>query len=281
MIVFKTVELLQNYISKQKKESKKIGFVPTMGALHAGHISLIETSKQKNLLTVCSIFVNPTQFNDPKDFENYPITIEADILLLEENNCDVLFLPSMNEIYPSHLSTQQYQLGFLETILEGKYRPGHFQGVCQVVDRLLQIVNPHFLFLGQKDFQQCKVIELLIQLQQIPTHLIICETQRELNGLAMSSRNKRLQATEIEKATNIYKALNIVKQKIEEQPLSTLKEEAIEFLLNNGFEKVDYIDVCDATTLTSISAYEKNKPTVIVVAAFLNGIRLIDNILLS
>ncbi len=281
MIVFKTVELLQNYISKQKKESKEIGFVPTMGALHAGHISLIEASKEKNLLTVCSIFVNPTQFNDPKDFENYPITIEADILLLEENNCDVLFLPSMNEIYPSHLSTKKYPLGFLETVLEGKYRPGHFQGVCQVVDRLLQIVNPHFLFLGQKDFQQCKVIELLIQLQQIPTHLIICETQRELNGLAMSSRNKRLQATEIEKATNIYKALNIVKQKIEEQPLSTLKEEAIDFLLNNGFEKVDYIDVCDATTLKSISAYEKNKPTVIVVAAFLNGIRLIDNILLS
>ena len=163
MILLKKLELRIPGHSAEK--GKTIGFVPTMGALHAGHISLIKASKNENPITVCSIFVNPTQFNDPKDFEKYPVTIEKDIDMLKEAGCDVLFLPSVEEMYPEGIVTENhYDLGYLETILEGKFRPGHFQGVCMVMQRLLKIVSRIDLYLGQKDYQQCMVIKRLIEL---------------------------------------------------------------------------------------------------------------------
>src|ERR1700750_2070008 len=155
MIICKTIDSLHNVIFPADKPRGSIGFVPTMGALHEGHLSLIKLSKEVDTLTVCSIFVNPTQFNDPRDFQKYPITIENDIILLENAGTDVLFLPELDEMYPDGTKNlETYDLGYLETILEGKYRPGHFQGVCQVMRRLLQLVRPDELFMGQKDYQQ-------------------------------------------------------------------------------------------------------------------------------
>ena len=196
MIIYKESAALNIKLQKIKSEDQKIGFVPTMGALHAGHISLINDSREMGNTTVCSIFVNPTQFNDQKDFEKYPVDIEKDIYLLEKAGTEILFLPSVKEMYPEGLTTlYQYDLGFLETILEGFYRPGHFQGVCRIVHKLLNIVQPHHLFMGQKDYQQCMVIKRLITDYSINTQLNIVATERENSGLAMSSRNLRLSAT--------------------------------------------------------------------------------------
>ena len=195
MVLLKNATDLYNYLDSQRKNHISIGFVPTMGALHEGHLSLLAKSKKENSITVCSIFINPTQFNDPLDFEKYPVTIEQDIQKLDSIDCDILFLPSVDEIYPDGLNYNiHFALGELETIWEGKYRPGHFQGVCLVVKRLLEIVQPDMLFLGQKDFQQCKVIAKLIEILNFEKKiaLIICPTMREPDGLAMSSRNMRL-----------------------------------------------------------------------------------------
>src|SRR5436190_4833396 len=191
MILFKKEADLHNWLDVQQKKDRQVGFIPTMGALHQGHISLIKSSKINEAITVCSIFVNPTQFNDRKDFNKYPATPENDIYLLEKADCDVLFMPSEREIYPDSFNKTHYDLGYLETILEGKYRPGHFQGVCKVMDRLLHIVNPSHLYLGQKDYQQCMVIRKLIQIVGLSksVEITVSSTLRENDGLAMSSCN--------------------------------------------------------------------------------------------
>src|SRR6201995_3614662 len=184
MILFRRTGDLAGWLKSQKEAGKSIGFVPTLGALHAGHISLIDISKKTTTLTVCSIFVNPTQFNDPKDFEKYPKTIEKDIILLENAGVEVLFLPELDEMYPDGTKNlETYDLGPLETILEGKYRPGHFQGVCQVMRRLLELVRPDDLFMGQKDYQQCMVVARLLELMGMGTKLHPCPIVREADGL--------------------------------------------------------------------------------------------------
>ena len=204
MIILKSATEVARFVMEKHKNGAVIGLVPTMGALHQGHISLLEKSKQLSSITVSSIFVNPTQFNNASDFEKYPITIEKDIDMLEAAGCDMLFLPSVFEMYPyGTAKLPNYNLGFLETVLEGKFRPGHFQGVCQVVDRLLNIILPDLLFLGQKDYQQCMVIGKMKELVKINTQIIICPTLREPNGLAMSSRNLRLTSDEKKKASKI------------------------------------------------------------------------------
>jgi pantoate--beta-alanine ligase len=177
MVLFKTADKLHNYLDLKRKQGKTCGFVPTMGALHAGHISLVKACKKDNDLCVVSIFVNPTQFNDKADFEKYPLTPEQDIALLEQHGCDILFMPPASEIYPGGIiPSHHYELGELETVLEGKFRPGHFQGVCMVVDRLLQLVQPNRLYLGQKDYQQCMVITRLLALQHPSVELKIEST---------------------------------------------------------------------------------------------------------
>jgi pantoate--beta-alanine ligase len=280
MILFKKASELSEYLAIQRKKGLKVGFVPTMGALHNGHISLINACKKQNDLTICSIFVNPTQFNDPNDFEKYPKTIEADIYLLEKEGCDIVFLPSVDEIYPSETPTIHYELGFLETVLEGKFRPGHFQGVCQVVHRLLQIVTPNQLFLGQKDYQQCMVIKKLIALTNTPTQLIIGATQREASGLAMSSRNMRLTDNERKNAISIYKTLSLIQKEIKPGDLQKLKQKSSEYLTSKGFV-VDYVEIVDAATLQLIDNWNGSTPLVTLAAAFLNNVRLIDNILIN
>ncbi|TKK68878.1 pantoate--beta-alanine ligase [Ilyomonas limi] len=282
MIIFKKVVALHQFITSLKQQNKTIGFVPTMGALHQGHLSLIDACKKACDVTVCSIFVNPTQFNDPKDFEKYPITLEQDMLLLTQHEMDILFLPSVNEIYPAGVHTlPHYNLGALENILEGKYRPGHFQGVCQVVDRLLNIVQPDKLFLGRKDYQQCMVINKLIELKQLPIALSIQPTLREEDGLAMSSRNMRLTAAGRKKAVVLYRTLLFIKENAFKKGIPVLIEEAKAKLLASGFEKIDYITVADANTLQEIKALGASANAVVLAAAFLDGVRLIDNLSLS
>jgi pantoate--beta-alanine ligase len=281
MIIFKKVSPLQNKLQQLKNSNKKIGFVPTMGALHNGHLSLIKQSKINDAATICSIFVNPTQFNDKKDFEKYPITLENDIYLLEKENTDVLFMPAVDEIYPEGLQTNfHYDLGYLETILEGFYRPGHFQGVCRVMHKLLNIVQPDDLFMGQKDYQQCMVIKKLIELYNIPTRLHLVPTQREENGLAMSSRNMRLSTEANQNASAIFKALSFIKNNISLLSIEELKEKATTIILDTGFEKIDYIEICDADTLMPLNKSQQTK-MVALIAAFIEGIRLIDNMLLN
>lgn len=280
MIIFKKAGDLQFFL---KDKANLTGFVPTMGALHSGHISLINTSKQVNSHTVCSIFVNPVQFNDPKDYEKYPVTIEKDIRMLEQAGCDVLFLPSVHEIYPQ--GTEQslkYDLGYLETVLEGKYRPGHFQGVCMVMDRLLHIVTCRNLYIGQKDYQQCMVIKKLVELKNLQQSITvnICPTLREKDGLAMSSRNMRLNEDEREKAVAIYHALCYLKKNCAAGNLDQIKWHAEEMLKQNGFNP-DYIEIADAENLSAVNEWNGKTKTVALIAAFLNDVRLIDNMVLN
>ena len=277
MIIFKKKIDISNYIVNYKKTSGKIGFIPTMGALHKGHISLIEASKRTDTLTICSIFVNPTQFNNTADFEKYPVTIEKDIDMLEKAGCNVLFLPSVEEIYPEDSSTTlPYELGFIETVLDGKYRPGHFQGVCNVVQRLLDIVQPNTIYLGQKDYQQCIIIKKLTELIQSPTQIIVCPTLRESDGLAMSSRNMRLTSVERMKAVKISEVLLFIKQEIKPGNLQDLKQRCINYLTYEGYN-VDYVEIADATNLTLLQNWDGKTKLVALVAAFLNEVRLIDN----
>lgn len=279
MIIFKKSADLQAFLQKKVLSGAKIGFAPTMGALHYGHISLINACKATTNVTVSSIFVNPTQFNDPKDFEKYPITIERDIDMLEQAGCDALLLPSVAEMYPTGIhNLPHYDLGFVETILDGKYRPGHFQGVCQVVHRLLDIVKPDVLFLGQKDYQQCMVIKKMISLTGLSTSITICPTLRETDGLAMSSRNMRLSTEERKKAVLISQTLQFVQQSIKPGYLGDVKERAFNYLNEEGF-KTDYIEIANAENLHLQEFWDGNMPLVVLAAAYLNEVRLIDNML--
>jgi len=281
MILFKKGDELKKYLIKKASDRHSIGFVPTMGALHEGHLSLIRAAKEKTDIVVCSIFVNPTQFNDQQDYLHYPKTIDQDIFLLEKSTCDVLFLPDVEEVYPDGYLPIHYELGSLETLLEGKYRPGHFQGVCQVVDRLLEIVMPSHLFLGQKDYQQCMVIERLISIKQYPTELCIVPTMREASGLAMSSRNLRLNEEDRIKAAVIHSGLTSIKSKLKSGPVQQLCDEATANLVKAGFDKVDYISISNAKTLEPIEEWDGQTPLVVLAAVFLSGVRLIDNIPLT
>jgi pantoate--beta-alanine ligase len=281
MILFKKAADISDYVRKEISRGQKIGFAPTMGALHQGHISLVETSVLENDITLSSIFINPTQFNDQKDFEKYPVTLEKDIYLLEKAGCDVLFLPQVSEIYPHGTTAKmKYELGYLDTVLEGKYRPGHFQGVCQVVHRLLDIVVPHRLYIGQKDYQQCLVIKKLVELVGSPVEIRICPTTRESDGLAMSSRNLRLSPEDRKKANRIIGALSGMREKMHPGLLAAIEEEAIDALTQDGF-KVDYVEIANAESLQLPETWDGNQKMVALVAAFLDDVRLIDNLLLN
>ncbi|MGB8193173.1 MAG: pantoate--beta-alanine ligase [Chitinophagaceae bacterium] len=282
MIVLTKADDLRAHISSARRNGEKIGFVPTMGALHEGHLSLIKDARRETGQTVCSIFVNPAQFNDPNDYKKYPVTISKDIQLLELSGTSVLFLPEVEEIYPTgHTGLEQYDLGFLESVLEGKYRPGHFQGVCQVMARLLRIVQPDDLFMGQKDYQQCMVVKKLLQLTGMDnTRFHVCATVREPDGLAMSSRNLRLNAQDRKTAATISVALRMVKEKLQPGDLSKLVEEAKSMLADKQF-KTDYFEIADANSLEPVQHWDGSRHLVALVAAFLGEVRLIDNMVVS
>jgi pantoate--beta-alanine ligase len=280
MILFKRAADLTAWLKKETADGRPIGFVPTMGALHAGHISLIDISKKTAEITVCSIFVNPTQFNDPKDFVKYPVTIEKDIALLEAAGADILFLPEVPELYPGGTTgLEQYDLGSLETLLEGKFRPGHFQGVCQVMFRLLNLVRPDHLFMGAKDYQQCMVIQRLLTLMGLPTRLHKCPIVREPDGLAMSSRNLRLTPEQRTRATAIYQALLSLAASWRTRPASALARAAA--ILTQADFHIDYISVADAGTLEPLAGLENAADVIALIAAFMGEVRLIDNMILN
>ncbi len=281
MIVIKDPFLFKDWLAVKRISRGPIGFVPTMGALHQGHIALIRQAREMSVLVVCSIFVNPTQFNDPKDFQKYPVTLEEDIYQLETAGTDILFLPSVEALYPNGTKDlEKYELGYLENILEGYYRPGHYQGVCQVMSRLLKAVMPDLLFMGQKDYQQCMVVNRLINILQMDIKLVTCPTIRENDGLAMSSRNKRLDKAQRENATAIFKALSFIKENINTRKTTALIEEATHLLKKYNF-KPDYVAIADANTLELINEWDGEKKLVALIAAFQQEIRLIDNIVIN
>ena len=279
MVICKTNAQLKAYL----KNYSSIGFVPTMGALHKGHISLINQSNKQNTITVCSIFVNPTQFNNASDYANYPITYANDVAMLKAANCQVLFLPKIYQIYPSGIKNlEQYNLGFIETILEGAFRPGHYQGVCQIVYRLLSVVMPQNIYLGQKDYQQCMVIQKMINLTNLANlvHVKVCPTLREADGLAMSSRNMRLTNSQRALAVNISQQLTTIKNNANTIAFDALKKQATATLTMLGF-KVDYVSIAHATTLQEQHAYNESNNYVALIAAHYGAVRLIDNMLLQ
>ena len=277
MIIFHQAADLSAYLDARRQEGLSIGFAPTMGALHNGHISLIEASRKNHDLTVCSIFVNPTQFNNAEDFKHYPVTIGKDIEALTAAGTDVLFLPSVQEIYPADYQKKHYELGPLETVWEGAHRPGHFQGVCQVVERLLEIVRPRTLILGQKDFQQCMVLRRLIGIIGNATAVtrLGAPTLREADGLAMSSRNLRLSPEQRIRATAIYRELQKIAGEWKTQPAGELEAAATHALEASGFV-VDYVAIVRQEDLVPIQ--ETGEPAVVLAAAALGPVRLIDNL---
>lgn len=281
MLILKKTAGLHAFL--QKTPQVQIGFVPTMGALHEGHVSLIRQSKTDGHFTVCSIFVNPTQFNNPEDFAKYPITIEKDIEMLAKAGCDLLFLPGLREIYPDpNEQAPYYNLGYMETVWEGKYRPGHFQGVCQVVEKLFRVVQPAHAYFGLKDYQQCMVIRRLNELtgmdKNIQLHLR--PTLREADGLAMSSRNMRLTEEQRKTAPALYRELQYVKNNIQPGNTAELLNISINRLKEAGFIP-DYFGLAHAHTLEPITEWDGNMPLVCLAAAFLGPVRLIDNLVLG
>ena len=283
MFIFNTISETQQYLKAQQRAGKTIGFVPTMGALHAGHISLIERAKTENDLAVCSIFVNPTQFNNPDDLKKYPRTLERDCEMLLPMGCDIVFAPSAEEMYPS-LPQLKMDFGTLETVMEGKFRPGHFNGVGIVVSKLFNIVKPDKAYFGLKDLQQVAVIRRMVQELSFDLEIIPCLTLRETDGLAMSSRNTRLSSEARALAPQIYKALNLAKEKLQNGVSVIEMQAAVNeyFAHNPEFERadfrMDYFEAADFDTLLPIEAKIADGKTALCIAAFLGGVRLIDNI---
>jgi pantoate--beta-alanine ligase len=280
MVIFKRAADVQDYLRQQERP---LGFIPTMGALHAGHISLMRQAREEGFLTVCSIFVNPTQFNDREDFNKYPKSIEADTKLLLEAGCDILFMPDEQDVYPSgSVTAKAYDFGTLEGLLEGAHRPGHFRGVGQVVGRLLEIIQPKRLYMGQKDYQQCLVISKLIDMmgKGEEIELKVCPTVREADGLAMSSRNRRLTDPQRTLASVIYQCLVSIQSKAGSTPFSIVQKECLDLLSCKGFEP-EYVALADGDTLEPLSDYDSSKKQVALIAARIGKVRLIDNMLIS
>lgn len=249
-----------------------------MGALHKGHISLLAEAKKYADEIVCSIFVNPTQFNDPKDLEKYPRPIEHDIEMLTSAGCDVLFNPPVDEMYQPG-ETWHLDIGPLENMLEGKFRPGHYQGVTQVVFKLFDIVKPHYAFFGQKDYQQVKVITRMVDLLQMPVKMVMCPIVREADGLAMSSRNVHLSAKDHQDSLILSATLLKVKEQFGQRGLEELKQIAIANISGNPNVQLDYFEIADADTLLPATASTQHM--VALVAAKVGNTRLIDNIILN
>ena len=280
MIIFRKAQDIRRYLDEQKQA---VGFIPTMGALHKGHISLIAQARADGCLSVCSIFVNPTQFNDREDFRHYPISIEADIELLLTCGCDVLFLPSEDEVYPQGtVMAPAYHFGELEQLYEGAHRPGHFRGVGQVVARLLDIIQPRYLYMGRKDYQQCLVVGKLIAAmgREAATTLITGDTVREPDGLAMSSRNRRLTEPQRNVAATIYQCLVSIQAKAGSSRWRIMQKECTELLAGRGFQP-EYISLADAETLEELRDFDASRKLVALIAASLGKVRLIDNMVIG
>ncbi len=294
MIIFNSAEKLKNHLNELRSQGNTIGFAPTMGALHQGHISLIAIAKAQCDVVVCSIFVNPTQFNDLKDLDKYPRTLEADTALLESANCDILFAPEINEIYSaeelllkqenkedkSWMQGKNVDFGMMDKVMEGALRPGHFNGVAQVVSKLFRIVNPHKAFFGQKDFQQLSIIRSMVNQLELPIEIVACPIVRETDGLAMSSRNIRITPEEREMVPYIYKTLVAVSAIYLYSNIINIKKLVAGAFEETGIFELEYFELVDADTLQPIEDFKSAKSVVACVAVKLKNVRLIDNIVL-
>lgn len=284
MIIAETIQELDLHVNKNKKDGKIVGFVPTMGALHEGHLSLIRKSKRECDITVCSIFVNPTQFNNADDLAKYPVTIEKDKALLESVKCDILFLPSVKEMYPMGFAhSNKIDFGFLAETLEGEFRPGHFDGMTQIVEKLVRAVNPDVLYMGQKDFQQAAIVAKMLKVLKLKTRLVVCPIVREKNGLAMSSRNVRLNAQAQKTAIELSKTLRYLKRIIKTKPEISAAEiiaKGNARLAKFSDIKTEYIAWRKADNLKGVKKTNTTEPTVLLIAAWVGGIRLIDNLMI-
>lgn len=279
MIEFKNSENLNKWSKAQREKHLKIGFVPTMGALHEGHISLIEAAKAENDLVICSIFVNPTQFNEQEDFDKYPITIEKDKDLLFQAGCHVVFIPDVANIYPSSTAFDlEIDLGNIANVLEGAHRPGHFEGVMQVVKRLLEIVEPNVLYLGKKDYQQYLILKKMVSFYQFDIEVKQCPIVREPDGLAMSSRNLRLKPMERNAAVQLSKALFAIQADQLGNSPKALCEKFTANLNANPLIDVEYLEIVSAESLGKIVDWKDTESAVACIAAKVGSIRLIDNV---
>ena len=282
MPVFQTQNALKIELKKAQNQSKKIGFVPTMGALHRGHLSLLEQSIAENEITVLSIFVNPTQFNNAEDLKKYPRTLEKDIALVQELNKNILiYAPSVTDIYEGNTISRSFDYDGLEHQMEGKHRPGHFDGVGTIVKKLFEIVKPTRAYFGEKDFQQLQIVKKLVQKNKIPVNIIPCEIYRESSGLAMSSRNERLSDNARNESKLIYKILLEAKDKFMLKSAKEVTEFVVrEFKKHKNFT-LEYFEIAEEETLLTCKRKIKNKNYRGFIAVFIENIRLIDNISLK
>lgn len=278
MKVVSTKNELINLIGNHKKAAESIGFVPTMGALHPGHLSLIKESRKDCDVVVASVFVNPTQFNDPKDLKRYPRTPEKDTALLASAGCDYIFMPSVEEIYPEK-DTRKFDFGYLETVMEGAKRPGHFNGVGQVVSRLFDIVRPDRAYFGMKDFQQIAIIKEMVRQLNYAVEIVPCPIVREESGLALSSRNMLLDEEHKKNAPHIYDTLKKARNLVTQMNVSDLKKWITDEINRNPFLKTEYVEIVDDTTLKVVENWEQPGKKIACVAVYAGEIRLIDNII--
>lgn len=279
LIIIRLTPELVSTINLLKTSKKRLGFVPTMGALHEGHLSLIAQAKLKTDVVICSIFVNPTQFNDPKDFDRYPKTEAEDCKMLDEAGCDIVFIPTVNEIYPPDFKKENFDFGDLEKVMEGAHRPGHFNGVAMVVKRLFELVKPDEAFFGLKDYQQYCIIRKLIELTRMNIEITGMPTIREKDGLAMSSRNRLLNENDRKEAVTLIRLLEKTKNNYDLKSITELKTDfETELALYPDF-KLDYFEIVDSKTLQPLNEKKSPEPRAFV-AAFIGGVRLIDNITL-
>jgi pantoate--beta-alanine ligase len=278
-VINKTSDL-QAIIEQFKNDGKSIGLVPTMGALHKGHLSLVKNSISNNDITVVSIFVNPTQFNNPNDLASYPRTVDKDLELLQTIGCDVVFAPEADDIYSKSETDSRFEFDFegLDKVMEGKFRPGHFNGVVQIVSKLFDLVRPDRAYFGEKDFQQLAIIRLMTRRYNLPIEIVPCPIVREDSGLALSSRNSLLKDNEKQVASHIYAVLNESRQFVPQTEVEELKQCVIAAIEQKPELKVEYFDIVDGHTLKSIGKWDESDYVVGCITVFCGNVRLIDNI---
>ena len=282
MLIFNRQEELKKHLEAISNEKTTIGFVPTMGALHQGHLSLIAKSIAENQITVISIFVNPTQFNNAEDLEKYPRTLEKDTEKIKTVNKDVLiFAPSVEDIYEGNTVSASFDFDGLENQMEGEHRPGHFNGVGTIVKRLFEIVNPTNAYFGEKDFQQLQIVKKMVEKHNLPVNVIGCPIFREQNGLAMSSRNERLSAQERQDAALIYKTLKTAKEKFGTNSAKEIIKYVEDVFSKNPEFQLEYFQIADEDELLPATTTKNDKKYRAFIAVFINSIRLIDNISLN
>ena len=277
MKIVNSIKDLKAYLAEAKQDNKKIGFVPTMGALHNGHLSLVQHCVKNNDVCVVSVFVNPTQFNDKHDLETYPRTLEADCVLLESAGCDYVFAPSVEEMYPEP-DTRTFDLGTVSEVMEGAKRPGHFNGVCQIVSKLFDAVQPDRAYFGEKDFQQLAIIREMVRQLKYNLEIVGCSIVREEDGLALSSRNKRLSAEERENALNISRTLFKSRNFAATHTVSETQKMVEDAIEAAPGLRLEYFEIVDGNTLQKINDWENTSYAVGCITVFCGEVRLIDNI---